>query len=248
MQRARDDAVLLALGFLAQIDEGHVGPPDQRNRLGRRSPPSPAARSRPGRSPTRMLAGTATSIIFGLGRFRLFISADVLVDRFHLQARVERASPRRWSRPSRPCSRAPGNTSVSSGSFSSLLNIESYCARGSPFWKSVRPVPRISSVSPVNTRSRHQEAIGIVGVAGRVEHVERNALDGELVALGDPHRDDVGLGLLAHHGDAVGAVAQRAEPGDVVGVEMRVDGLDQLEVELVDRAAGSGRPSPAPDR
>ncbi len=42
---------------------------------------------------------------------------------------------------------------VSSGSRSRRLKIDSYCARGSPFWKSVRPVPRISSVSPVNTRS-----------------------------------------------------------------------------------------------
>jgi hypothetical protein len=32
----------------------------------------------------------------------------------------------------------------------------------------------------------------------------------------------------------VRAVAQRAEPGDVVGVDVRVDRLDQLEVELVD--------------
>ena len=30
----------------------------------------------------------------------------------------------------------------------------------------------------------------------------------------------------------MGAVAQRAEPGDVVGVQMGVDGLDQFEVEL----------------
>ena len=97
----------------------------------------------------------------------------------------------------------------------------------------MRPVPRISSVSPVNTRSGIDEAVGIVGVAGRVEHVERDALDRELVAVGEPHRHHVGLGLLAHHGDAVGAVAQRAEAGDVVGVQMRVDRLDQLEVELL---------------
>ena len=63
-----------------------------------------------------------------------------------------------------------------------------------------------------------------------------------------PHRHHVGLGVLAHHGDAMGAVAQRAEAGDVVGVQMGVDGLDQLEVELADQAADSGRPSPAPDR
>ena len=33
----------------------------------------------------------------------------------------------------------------------------SYCARGSPFWKSVRPVPRISNVSPVKTRSARRK-------------------------------------------------------------------------------------------
>ena len=30
----------------------------------------------------------------------------------------------------------------------------------------------------------------------------------------------------------MGAVAQRAKPGDVIGVQMRVDGLDQFEIEL----------------
>ena len=40
------------------------------------------------------------------------------------------------------------------------------------------------------------------------------------------------MGLLAHHRDAMRAVAQRAQSGDVVGVQMRVDGLDQLELEL----------------
>ena len=41
------------------------------------------------------------------------------------------------------------------------------------------------------------------------------------------------LAILAHHGDAVRAVAQRAEPGDVIGVDVRVHRLDQLEVELL---------------
>ncbi len=81
----------------------------------------------------------------------------------------------------------------------------------------------------------HQEAVGIVGVAGRVEHVHADAFDGELVAFGKPHRDDVGLGVLAHDGDAMRAVAQRAQAGDVVGVQMRVDGLDQSEVEFADQ-------------
>src|SRR5205085_10952608 len=38
-----------------------------------------------------------------------------------------------------------------------------------------------------------------------------------------------------HHGDALRAVAQRAEPGNVVGVQVRVDRLDQFQVELADQ-------------
>ncbi len=33
----------------------------------------------------------------------------------------------------------------------------------------------------------------------------------------------------------MGAVAQRAQPRDVVGVQMGIDRLDQLEVELADQ-------------
>jgi hypothetical protein len=32
----------------------------------------------------------------------------------------------------------------------------------------------------------------------------------------------------------MGAVAQRTEPGDVIGMQVGVDSLDQLEVELID--------------
>ena len=98
----------------------------------------------------------------------------------------------------------------------------------------MRPVPRIKQRVAGEHPIAHQVAVGIVGVAGRVEHVERQALDRQLVALGQPHRDDIGLGLLAHHGDAVRAVAQRAEPGDMVGMQMRVDGLHQPQIEFVD--------------
>jgi hypothetical protein len=72
-------------------------------------------------------------------------------------------------------------------------------------------------------------------VAGRVENVEPQAFDLDAVALGDPHGDDVGVGVLAHNGDAVGAVAERAEPGDMVGVKISVHSLDQFEVELADQ-------------
>ena len=69
-------------------------------------------------------------------------------------------------------------------------------------------------------------------MAGRVDHVERDAFDGELVALRQPHRHHVDLAALAHDGHAMGAVAQRAQPGDVIGMQVGIDGLDQLEVEL----------------
>ena len=77
-----------------------------------------------------------------------------------------------------------------------------------------------------------QERVGVVGVAGRIQHVEAHALDLDAVAFRHAHGDDVGVGMLAHHRDAMGAVAQRAEPGHVVGVQMGVHGLDQFEVEL----------------
>ena len=67
---------------------------------------------------------------------------------------------------------------------------------------------------------------------GRVEHVEAQAFDFDAVAFGNAHRDDVGFGVLAHHRDAMGAVAQRAEPGDVIGMQMGVDRLDQFQVEF----------------
>jgi len=59
-----------------------------------------------------------------------------------------------------------------------------------------------------------------------------NGIEGPIWVLMGPHRHHVGLGLLAHHGDAMGLVAQRAKAGDVIGVQMRVHRLDQFEVKL----------------
>ena len=69
-------------------------------------------------------------------------------------------------------------------------------------------------------------------MAGRVKHVETDAIDGELLPVGEPHRHDVGLRLLSHYRNAMGAVAQCGKPGDVVGMQVCVDRLDQLHVEL----------------
>jgi hypothetical protein len=47
-----------------------------------------------------------------------------------------------------------------------------------------------------------------------------------------PHPRNPRRITLAHHGDAVGLVAQRAETGDVVGMQVGVHRLDELELEL----------------
>ena len=70
-------------------------------------------------------------------------------------------------------------------------------------------------------------------MAGRIKHIEADALDrGQLIALGNTHGDDVGLGLFAHDGDAMGAVAQSAEAGDVIGMQMGVDGFNKPHIKF----------------
>ena len=71
-------------------------------------------------------------------------------------------------------------------------------------------------------------------MARSVGDIEAYALDAEPVAIGDAHRHDIDTGLFAHHSDAAGAVAQRAEAGDVVGVQVGVDRLHQLQIQLAD--------------
>ena len=69
-------------------------------------------------------------------------------------------------------------------------------------------------------------------MARRIEHIEADALDRDALALGDPHGDNVSVRLLAHDRDAVGAVAQCAEARDVIGVQVRIDGFDQPDIEF----------------
>ena len=68
---------------------------------------------------------------------------------------------------------------------------------------------------------------------GRIDGAEAHAVGLDRISVRHADRDDVGLGLLAHDGDALSAVAQLAEPRDVVGVQVRVDRLDEAQVELV---------------
>jgi hypothetical protein len=63
-------------------------------------------------------------------------------------------------------------------------------------------------------------------VAGRIDDIERKPFDCEFVSLAKPHRDHVGLSLFAHHGDAMGMVAQRPKTCDVVSMQVRVHRLN----------------------
>jgi hypothetical protein len=77
-----------------------------------------------------------------------------------------------------------------------------------------------------------QEAVGIIGVPRRVDDIQRQPLDLQLVSIRYAHGNHVHLALLAHHRDAVRAIAQCAEAGDVIGVQMRIHRLHQIEIEF----------------
>ena len=155
-----------------------------------------------------MLAGTATSIIFGLGRLQAFHQLRVFVGVANLKARIEALFL---------ADRADRVAFV-------IVRGKDQRLFGQPHEAlqalvlgagiAVLEVGAAGAADEQRVAGEHavaeMEAVGIVGVAGRIEHVEAQALDAELVAVGDPHRHDVDLALLAHHGDAAGAVAQRA--------------------------------------
>ena len=103
---------------------------------------------------------------------------------------------------------------MSSGRRSSLLKIESYCARAVAVLEvgaaGAADQQRVAGEDAV----AQEVAVGIVGVAGRIQNIERDALDLNLVAFGYTHRDHVGFGLFAHHRDAL--VRSRSAPRPVM--------------------------------
>jgi hypothetical protein len=54
-----------------------------------------------------------------------------------------------------------------------------------------------------------------------------------LVSVRHTHGNDVDIALFAHHRNAMRAIAQRAETGDVVGVKVCIHRLDQIELEFL---------------
>src|SRR5690348_17243182 len=69
-------------------------------------------------------------------------------------------------------------------------------------------------------------------MTGRIEHIEAQTFNIDAVAFRHAHGHNVRMGLLAHHRNAMGAVTQRTQSSDMVGVQMRIYRLDQSEIEL----------------
>src|SRR5215472_9240761 len=69
-------------------------------------------------------------------------------------------------------------------------------------------------------------------MAGPIEHIEVQAFDVDAITFCHTHGHNVRVGLLAHDGDAMSAVAQSTQSSDVVSVQMSVHSLDQSEIEL----------------
>jgi hypothetical protein len=78
----------------------------------------------------------------------------------------------------------------------------------------------------------HRETIGIIRVTGRVEDLEGNAFDLNLVAIFNTHRDDIRLCVLAHNSDAMSTIPQLGETGYVIGMQMRIHRLHEPKVKL----------------
>ena len=230
MQRAGDHPVLLALAGLPQVDEGDVRLADEVHCFVHRHGPA-ASGHLILRQALPHVGGHRHIHHLRVGQVEAVHQRHIVVDRFHLQARIERLlladSGDRVAlvvvrRKHQRVVRQPQQLVEDRVVLRARIAVLEIGAAGAADQQ------RVAGEHPV----AHAEAVGIVGVAGRIEHVEREPLDLDRVALGDAHGHDVDARLLAHHGDAVGAVAQRPEPGDVIGVQVRVDRLDQLQIEL----------------
>ena len=168
-----------------------------------------------------------------IGQVQVVHQCDVFVDRLHLQARIvalllaDRADRVAFVVVRREHHRFVGQAQQA---VEDRLVLRARIAVLEIGAAGAADQQRVAGEHPV----RHDEAVGIVGMAGRIGDIEADALDAEPVAVGDAHRHHVDAGLLAHHGDAARPVAQRAEAGDVIGVQMRIDRLHQLQVELAD--------------
>ena len=67
----------------------------------------------------------------------------------------------------------------------------------------------------------------------RVDDIQRQPLDFHLVSVRHAHRNHIDIALLAHHGRAMRAIAERADAGNVIVVKVRIQRLDQIDLEFL---------------
>ncbi len=230
VDRVGDGAHLVALAAFPQVDERQVGIVERLHHVGRRARPA-LARDLLLREALAHVGGHGDVHHLRVRQVELAHEVDVLVDGLHLQAWVEALLL------------ADGRDRLALvvvGRVDQRLlgQLEKLVEQRVV----LRPCAAVLEIRAARAADEqrvagehailHQEAVAVVGVAGRIEHVESEALDADRVALGNAHGHDIDAGLLAHHRDAVGMIAQRAEGSDVIGVDVGVDGLDELQVEF----------------
>jgi hypothetical protein len=166
-----------------------------------------------------------------VGQFQIVHQVDIFVDRFDLEARVEQLLF---------ANRRNGVALIVMCRIDQRLvrQLEQLVEDGIVLRARVA-ILEIGAAGAADQQSIAREdtviqqiGVRIVSMAGCVEHIEAQTLDVDAVAFRHAHRDDIGMGLLAHHRDAMGAVAQRTQSRDMVGMQMRIDGLHELEIEL----------------
>src|SRR6476646_1871289 len=231
MQRTGYRAVTFAFRTLAQIDQRDVRLADQRKRL--RCGDRPAAKGNFLLGEPDLHIGRYRDVHhLRIGKLQIVHEVDIFLDRFHLQARIEGLllADRRDSVALVVMCR------VNERCLGKLEQAVEYrlilLARVAVLEISAAGAPDQQRVTGKDT-IRQDEAVRIIGVSRRIDSVERQPLDRQPVAIRKTHRDDIGLGLLAHHRDAMRMVTKRTEPGDMVSVQMRVDGFYELEIEFV---------------
>ena len=235
MQRARQRAVLYAFAAFPEIDQQNIRRAQAVDSLARRE--CQALFRQIVLMQADMHVGRHRHIHhLRIGQFQIAHQLDVFIDRAHLQPRIEALFL------------ADGGDRIAlivmGGKYHGFIRQFQQPAEDRFILRPRAAVLEIGAAGAADQKRiagkypiAHQIAVGIIGMAGRVHHVETEALDRHSVAVADPHRHHVGLALFAHDGDAVGAVAQLAEPGDVVGVQMGVHGLDQPEIQFAQQLA-----------
>src|SRR6185437_2709726 len=221
VQRAGDAAMALAFAFLAQVDQGDVASSQQRRRILRRHRPA-ALRHLLLMQSLAHVGGHRDIHHLRVGEFEAGHERLIFLRRTHLEARVVgaflgyRADAVALVIVTREDQRFVGQLQQAVEDAFILRAGAAVLEIGAP---GAADQQGVAGEHPI----RQGEAIAVVGMAGRIDDVETDALDVQPLAIADPHRYDIDLALFAHHGDAFGVV-----------VQVGVDRLDQLQIEFLD--------------